>query len=243
MRAILMNEKYSIQKYGGDTADILKKSFTALVEALSGMAISEKKDFGLSVSHLLQGLIRGKLLNQLISEWDEYRKKGKIKDDYQSTEQHFECLQELLEFLDKDSPDQIRFNVIKQIFLKAACEEKTDRNSIIPQQFMKVCRNLSSGEVIVLNTIYRFAKTNTYPNVDLTGWIELIARESGLEHQALVEVHEETLMAKRFLTQRKYSDRSGVYLDPHFRLSTFGFGVCQFIEEFDLAEQNDGADA
>ena len=57
-----MHEEYSIQRYGGDTANILKKSFTALVEGLSGMAISEKKDFGLSVSHLLQGLIRGKLL-------------------------------------------------------------------------------------------------------------------------------------------------------------------------------------
>lgn len=107
-----MNGKYSIQKYGGDTSDILKKSFTALVEGLSGMAISEKKDFGLSVSHLLQGLLRGKLLNQLINEWSEYREKGKIKDDYQSTEQHFECLQEMLDFLDKDNPDQIRFNVI-----------------------------------------------------------------------------------------------------------------------------------
>ena len=239
-----MNGKYSIQKYGGDTSDILKKSFTALVEGLSGMAISEKKDFGLSVSHLLQGLLRGKLLNQLINEWSEYREKGKIKDDYQSTEQHFECLQEMLDFLDKDNPDQIRFNVIKQIFLKAACEEETDRNSVIPQQFMKVCRNLSSGEIIVLKTTYGFAKTKRYPNVSgADGWIELIAHESGLEHPALVEVHEETLMAKHFLTQRKYSDRSGVNLDPHFRLTTLGFGVCQFIEEFDLAEQNDGADA
>lgn len=239
-----MIEKYSIQKHGGDTADILKKSFTGLVEGLSGMAISDKKDFGLSVSHLLQGLIRGKLLNQLISEWDEYRKKGKIKDDYQSTEQHIECLQEMLDFLDKDSPDQIRFNVIKQIFLNAACEEKTDRNSIIPQQFMKICRKLSSGEVLVLKTTYGFAKIEKYPNTeDANGWLELIARESGLEHPALVEVHEETLMAKRFLTQRKHTDRSGVYLDPHFRLSTLGFGVCQFIEEFDLAEQNGGAPA
>ena len=69
------------------------------------------------------------------------------------------------------------------------------------------------------------------------GWIELIAHESGLEHPALVEVHEEDLIAKRFLTQRKYDDRSGVFLDPYFRLSTLGFGVCQFIEDFDLAEQ------
>jgi hypothetical protein len=235
-----MPEEYSIQKYGGDTAGILKKSFMALVEGLSGMAVSEKKDFGLSVGHLLQGLLKGKFLNQMIREWDEYRDKGKIKDDYQSTEQHFECLQEMLAFLDNDNPDQIRFNVMKQIFLKAACEDKTDRDSIIPQQFMKVCRKLSSGEIIVLSTTYRIALTK-YPNVNgAIGWIELIARESCLEHPALVEVHEETLMAKRFLTQRTLADGSGVYLDPHFRLTSLGFGVCQFIEDFDVAEQNDG---
>ena len=96
-----MDEDYSIQKYGGATADILKKSFITLVEGLSGIAVSEKKDFGLSVSHLLQGLLRGKFLKQLIAEWDEYCQKGKIKDDYQSTDQHFECLQEMLDFLDK----------------------------------------------------------------------------------------------------------------------------------------------
>ncbi|MBC2741603.1 MAG: hypothetical protein HGJ93_00760 [Desulfosarcina sp.] len=233
-----MGEDYSIQKYGGNTADILKSSFISLLEGFSGMAVSEKKDFGLSVSHLLQGLIRGKLLNQLIAEWSDYREKGKIKDDYQSTEQHFECLQEMLDFLDRDSPDRIRFNVIKQIFIEAACEEKTDRNSIIPQQFMKVCRNLSSGEIIVLNTTYQFAKTRPYPNVNgAAGWNEFIASESGLEHPALVEVHEDTLMAKHLLTQRIHVDHSGVNLDPYFRLTTLGFGICQFIEDFDIVEQ------
>ena len=146
----------------------------------------------------------------------------------------------MLDFLDRDNPDQIRFNVIKQIFLKTACEEKTDRNSVIPQQFMKVCRTLSSGEIIVLNTTYQFAEGKSYPNVENAAqWLEIIARESGLEHPALVEFHEEELMTKRFLTQRKNSDGGGVFLDPHFRLSTLGFGVCQFIEDFDLAEQAD----
>ena len=66
-----------------------------------------------------------------------------------------------------------------------------------------------------------------------------LARESGLVHPALVEVHEETLMAKRFLNQRLHRDRSGVNLDPYFRLTTLGFGVCQFIEDFDISEQAD----
>ena len=63
-----MTNNYSIQKYGGDTANILKDSLVGLVEGLSGIAVSKKMDFQLSVGHLLQSLIKGKFLNQLIDE-------------------------------------------------------------------------------------------------------------------------------------------------------------------------------
>jgi hypothetical protein len=87
------------------------------VEGLSGIALSKKMDFQLSVAHLLQSLIKGKFLNQLIGEWNEYKNKGKIKDDYQTTEQHIECLQEILDFIDSDLPDEKRFSVLKKYFL------------------------------------------------------------------------------------------------------------------------------
>ena len=51
-----MTKNYSIQEHGGDTANILKKSLVGLVEGLSGIAVSKKMDFQLSVGHLLQSL-------------------------------------------------------------------------------------------------------------------------------------------------------------------------------------------
>lgn len=229
-------EKYSIKKYGGDTSEILNTSFQALIDSLSGIIKSDKKNFRLTVSHLLQALVRGKFMDQLHREWDDYSKKGKIKDDYQSTDQHFECLQEMLDFLDNDNPDQTRFNVVKKIFLKAACEDKSDRNSIIPQQFMRICRKLTSGELIVLSTTYKVLQTKPKEIGSASEWLKIIAMESNLKHASLVEVHEETLVEKHLLDHRLLPNRSGVNTKPHFRLTDLGLAICEFIEEFELTD-------
>ena len=54
-----------------------------------------------------------------------------------------------------------------------------------------------------------------------------------MKHTALVEIHEEKLIEKYLLTPRKHSDRSGIMADPHFRLTSLGYELCQFIEHYD----------
>lgn len=212
-----------------DTAVVLKGSLQALSEGITGLAASDRARVALSVGHILQSMRKGQFLSQLLAEWASYRDEGKIKDNYQATEQHFECLQELLGFLDNDSPDQSRFDALKRIFLLAATESASDRESVIPQQFMKVCRRLTSGELLVMHAAYRLAK-NKHPEVSSASqWLEVIALESGLKHPSLVEVNEELLMAKHILSGRKFSDASGVFCNPHFRLTTLGFDLCEFL--------------
>lgn len=215
-----MDDEYSIQKYGGDTARMLTKSLKALVEGLTGIAASEKKRFILSVGHIFQALLKGEFLSQLIAEWNEYREKGKIKDDYQKTGQHFECLQEILDFLDNDVPDQTRFNAMKQIFLKAACEDETDRDSVIPQQFMKLCRKLSSGEIMVLGTVYRLISSDSnFPAMVHGGLVKnAVIEKSGLKYGELVDSYRKTLIDKSLL-------------NTDFWLTPLGNDLCRFIED------------
>ena len=87
---------------------------------------------------------------------------GSIKDDYQATEQHAECLQELLDFLDQESPDQFRFDALKKILLISATEEHSSRDSVLPQQYMKIVRELGSLELLVIITTYALAKRGTW---------------------------------------------------------------------------------
>lgn len=231
-----MSEEYSINKYGGDTENILKNTFTALIEGLTGGVISKKADYQLTAGRILQSLVKGEFLNQLTIEWKEYREKGKIKDDYQDTTQHIECLQEMLSFLDSDIPDEKRFSLLKKIFLVTASEEITNREDVLPQQLMRICKNLTSGEVLVLLGAYSYnlnednsERIRTYA----ADWLRNIAEATELKYVELVELHERGLMDKNLLTKRMYGDKSGVKLGENYRLTSLGVEICKFVEKFD----------
>ena len=114
-----MSENKDIEPFQDDTSNIIVKTLTNLAEGLTGVATSSKSELILSVSHTFQRMRGGMFLSTFLEEWNRYREKGKVKDDYQFSEQHQVCLQELLEFLDKDSPDEVRFEVLQKIFLVA----------------------------------------------------------------------------------------------------------------------------
>jgi len=230
-----MTDTNVLAKFHEDTSSVLAKTLTGLIEGITGVAASEKKEICLSVGHLLQGLRKGKFLSQFLTEWNQYRAKGRIKEDYPNTEQHYTCIQEILDFLDSDPPEKIRFDILKKIFLVAATEKVTDRNSLLPQQYMKVCRTLSSGEIIVLSTAYKLSQVSKleygkYNSAD--EWLKKIAEESGLIHPELVEIHEEELIKKHLLSTRLCSDKSGIYVNPRFRLTSLGLDICNYIENY-----------
>ena len=135
------------------------------------------------------------------------------------------------DFLDKDSPDQVRFDAIKGIFLTAATERLSPRDSFLPQQYMQTCRSLSSGEVVVLKTIYEAVQQDVWKHEEKGAgkWLRAVAERSGLQHVELVEVHERRLIEKNVLTPRMYGDESGIMSNYHGRLTDFGWELCRFI--------------
>lgn len=169
-----MTDTNDLAKFQEDTSSVLAKTLTGLIEGITGVASSEKKELYLSVGHLLQAVRKGKFLSQFLTEWNQYRDKGRIKEDYPNTEQHYTCIQEILDFLDSDPPEEIRFDILKKIFLVAATEKVSDRNSFLPQQYMKLCRTLSSGEILVLSTTYKISKQK-YVERSAAEWLKKIA--------------------------------------------------------------------
>ncbi len=232
-----MSDNKEIKAFEQDTENVITNTLTALLQGLTGIATSDKKDLILSVSHIFQKMRGGQFLSIFLEEWKKYKEKGKVKKDYHFTEQHKACLQELLEFLDKDSPDEVRFTVLKQIFLVAASEQESDRDSFLPQEFMKIARSLSSGEVILLKSNWEIAKSKEAKyryKRSASEWILDVKEASGMRHKELVEIHEQGLMNKKLLTPRELADRSGVRLHPqHYRLTELGFELCSFIEKYE----------
>ena len=224
-----------------DTSRIIERTLQRLTAGLTGIASSKREDWFLSLGHIFQRLRGREFLTQLLHEWNNYVIKGLIKDGYENTEQHKVCFQELLDFLDNDSPDQVRFTALKRIFLTAATEQVSSRESVLPSQLMRICRTLSSGEILVLESAYRVLKVGKWNDRTISGasgWLGAVANESGLKYSALVTTYESELIQKHLLTGRVYEDGSGVHLLPSFRLTDLAVRLCDFIQNSDSQREN-----
>jgi len=221
-----------------DSGKLLDLTLTGLVQAVAGIAASPKKDWALSFSYLAQRLRGGRFLSQLQEEIRKYQLAGAIKEDYLATEQSYACLQEILDSIDCDSPDQIRVSAMQRVFIAAALEKFSDRNSVLPAQLMRICRSLSSGEVLVLSHAYdiygeflRNLSDPAFKRSSSVPWREAIAKKSGLAVIELVQIHEEQLVAKQLLSGFMYPDKSGFHVLKHQRLTPLGYELCRFISD------------
>ena len=223
-----------IKKTESDTESVLSNTIQALAEGITGISASSKKELVLSIGSIFQRLRGADFLSILREEWGKYRERGRIKEDYQFTEQHKACLGELLEFLDKDQPDELRFSVIKQIFLVAAEEKVSDRNDVMPLQYIKIARNLTDGEVLILNACYKATKDESL-NVERKDdqWHKYISDNTGLLYKELIELHVKNLEEKSLLLPPKYGDRSGIIFTPYFRLTELGYNFCNYINSYE----------
>lgn len=224
--------------------DILKRTYVSFIEGLTGVASLEQHEQFRSAGHFLQRLRSSNLLKAFQDEWTVLREKGRIAEDYQFTEQFISNLHEMLDFLEKDIPDETRFKVLKKIILVAAQEAVSDRTNFLPGQYIKIAKSLSSGEIMVLFTCYKIYKenlvnTSTFHSADQ--WLQTIANYSALDFPEFVESFEQELIKKKLISDRSHSDRSGVTLGGYFRLTGLGFSFCKYISNYDdelVADEN-----
>jgi hypothetical protein len=222
-------------KHKNFTSKLLSKTIVNLRQGVVGLAVSTKKDLFLSGSRLFQSALNLNFTEQLKEEWDEFRKKGIIGEDYEYTEQSHACLQEMLNFLDEDAPDKIRFDFLKKIFIMAGTGKIMSMESILPQQYMRICRTLSTSEILILVAAFKLAKNKSWQlsikNADV--WLKTIADKSGLYHPELVDYYDQILIDKKLLTNRVHSDRSGINPGKNCRLTNLAIKISEFIETYD----------
>ena len=214
-----------------DTSDVIMQT----LEGLAGILSSDHKRHTRSIGYILQSFRGGKFLNAFKHEWEQFRKEGRIPDGYIDSDQHQECMQDLLDYLDEPGPDQKRFDILKKILLHAATEEKSSRDSSLPQQYMKIVKSLTSGEAIVLFSTYRLSNGASAINSsrglsEAHHWLSTVAQESGLKYPELVESHEKRLIDKHLLKERAPESKTRVRLGDKFRLTSLGFELCKFVE-------------
>jgi hypothetical protein len=214
-----------------DAKLVLGQTADSLIESVTGIGISEKKDWIKSAGHILQHARGGRFLESLKEEWNGYREKGKIKEDYESTNQCWDTLKEILESIDQDMPDRIRFDAMKKVFLNTATEKFSNRDSLMPYEFMKITRRLTSAQVIILSACYNFYdedQTSASNVKSYEEWNRIVLEKSELQYREILDVEEKGLVGLGLLTERVYGDGSGIHAG-RFRFTTLGLHLCEFI--------------
>ena len=236
-----MNKDNSLIKLDDveSVTEFLKQPGTKMAELLTGILVSDSKAWKLSAGHLIQASIKWKLFSQLGKEIKDYVEKGKIKEYFLDTEQHKQSLSDLLKFIDEESPEEDRFTAMKSLFIKSVCIDSSEEEQILSYQFMKLCKELESGHLLILKAAYNI-KNGNYNNklssteVELKNdsankWFINISLQIGHGIKSLVEVHEDKLMHLKLIGQRRHTDKSGVANIENYRLTDLGCKICEYI--------------
>ncbi len=229
------NNLVKFSDLGHNTSDTLNK----IIEGLTGIAASEKQDWMLSLGYILQKVRAGQFLTGLLHEWKKYCEKGCIKEDYQGTNQHMTCMQELLDALEREITDEKRFELLKKILLVAASELDgiSNRDSLLPCLYMQIARRLSTGEILVLFTAFHITKNRDKEiplhQIGQAEYQDMLAQESGLNSRSLVDLYEDSLIQKRLISHIKQHDGRDKRPDYYFRLTDLGYKFCEFVEHYE----------
>ncbi len=189
------------------------------------------------VIRLIHAAAKGNFLRQLVVEVEDLRRKGKIDEEYLKTKQAMGCFMELLDVVDRITPDPERLDAVKKIFISIYKGRLNDDNDPVPQQLLAIGGSLTAGEIILLSAVY---KTHQEPAQHVRGesrwdhsahaWLSVMASETKFKSIALVEIHETSLMDKKLLLPRRHSDHSGIELNSSGqRLTDLGVLLCKYL--------------
>ena len=110
---------------------------------------------------------------------------------------------------------------------------------------MQICKQLSSGDILVLKAVYDISKGNSTFDMPKIGdnfnsresWFKLIAKQIGHDLPALVERYEKNLMELKLITNIKLAyggnDTSSFESSKNFRLTSLGKTFCEFIIKYE----------
>ena len=144
-----------------------------------------------------------------------------------------------MKFIDETTPDEDCFNAMKTLFMKSVENDSSIEEQILSYQFMKLCKDLESGDLLILKASYDITNgklsNNLSPtdidsnNTSAEAWFKNISKQIGHEITSLVEVHEDKLVKLKLIGPRTHSDRSGVRLSKNYRLTDLGCKLCEYI--------------
>lgn len=184
---------------------------------------------------LIRAVVAQRFSEQLRTEWAKFIDDGRIKPDYGDTDQAHTLFADTLESLGDANFDQEQIDLLRKLFLAAASEAATDRESVLAREYLAIGRSLAAGEIRILSAYYSevpdWRKSPQQATMDNNLALQVLLKRSGLKHTALIARHETSLIEKGLVraNTRGYAEVS----QQHYRLTDFGYAFCEFLSCYD----------
>lgn len=211
-----------IRAIGEDSPEILTGVLANAVTSIYGPVTGVAATVGVK---LLHGVVKGQAWQQIAVALQDLKSKGKIQEDFVDSDLGKACLSELLEAIEKD-PDPRRIHALKNAFLKIASNPGKNSDAVYQQQILRLIGGLSSGEIVLIATMYRVGGMNQYNRAEQ--WLNDMARETGFLDEGLVLLSEAPLMEKHLVLPRG-NPNVLISWSQRNRLTGLGVRVCEFM--------------
>ena len=198
------------------------------VSAINHQLLGDTVAFG---SHVFQRSRSIGFLRAFATEWGKACKEHRVEEKYLETEAGQMSIQELFDYLDKDLPDEKKFDCLKRIFFRGAENTKSNGNDNYSLHYIRLCRQLSSEELLILGVCFKSRKIGKgREHISAIEWPKLVAEYSGgLLTRGVVEFYERQMIEHKLIGERSHSDRSGIVHGSEFRLTPLGIEVAEYI--------------
>lgn len=210
------------------------------VLTLAASIVTKPKEAAFSGIRIIRAAVAGRFSEQLSNEWAGYVAAGRIKPDYAHTNQARTILADTLQSLEDANFDDEQLDLLRKLFLAAASETRTDRHNLLAREYMSVGRTLATGEIRVLAAYHRYLpKWHNFPKENLALYgvgdaMLVLQRDSGLEHAALIQRHERSLIEKGLVRPFGRPGSGIAEADQRLhRLTDFGYALCEFLQGYE----------
>jgi len=238
-----------------ELAKFMDQPQMAIAEAITGALAGGPKAWTLLTGHIVEGMLKGKLYQQIGQEIKELREKGKIRDDF-ADEKHkygFKSWVELLTIIDAETPDADRLEALKAMFYAVNKVNAADGERIVSYQLFQIAKKLNSGELLLLRAI--FVRHQKHADADypsnapqateaLATWASRMANSLGHSLSALVLNDERALIQRGLISEHVNSNELRQDQQQVFRLNTrltdLGIKFCTAIENYHVEASAEG---
>jgi hypothetical protein len=213
----------------------LKQPYSTIAAVVTSVLASGRSEAVLAAGRILQAAFIGHTVEQVGKEISTLIEKGKLKEDYANESVGFKSLQELVEFIDAETPDEDRLRGVKAMFYAVNSAETRENERILMYELLRLAKRLSGSQVRLLAVVYKIVEEKHGEMMNIDHWFRQVSAHIGHEIRPLIELDEIELISLKLIEQRREVVTGMVTRTA--RLTDLGVKFCECLKNYDETVQ------